>query len=200
MRFALRQITAKALIALCFLWVLNCCTSQSMRVKPTAQEPPTEVKPIPVAAPAATKEAAPVLSTPEPSLYVHIVRWPGESLSHIAQWYTGAGKNWKILVEANPGLNPNRILIGDEIFIPNDLLKTRKPMPRDFLPLSVRKKGTKSSPVEQSPKEPDETALFQPIETEQPQTQSDEMELFGPVENEQPQTESDETELFGPIE
>jgi len=62
--------------------------------------------------------------------YEHRVRWPGESLSLIARWYTGSSKNWKILAKANPAINPNRIKGGDSIAIPTDILKTRKPLPQ----------------------------------------------------------------------
>ena len=62
--------------------------------------------------------------------YKHTVRWPGESLSLIASWYTGSSKNWQKLAQANPRLNPNRIRGGDVIFIPSRLLKTRVPLPQ----------------------------------------------------------------------
>jgi len=62
--------------------------------------------------------------------YEHRVRWPGESLSLIARWYTGSSKNWKILAKANPAINPNRIKGGDSIAIPADMLKTREPLPQ----------------------------------------------------------------------
>ena len=62
--------------------------------------------------------------------YKHTVRWPGESLSLIASWYTGSSKNWRKLAEANPGLNPNRIKGGNAIMIPSYLLKTRVPLPQ----------------------------------------------------------------------
>jgi hypothetical protein len=62
--------------------------------------------------------------------YRHTVRWPGESLSLIASWYTGSSKNWRKLAKANPGLNPNRIKGGNVIVIPSFLLKTRVPLPQ----------------------------------------------------------------------
>ncbi len=62
--------------------------------------------------------------------YKHTVRWPGESLSLIASWYTGSSKNWQKLAKANPGLNPNRIKGGHVILIPSSLLKTRAPLPQ----------------------------------------------------------------------
>jgi hypothetical protein len=62
--------------------------------------------------------------------YKHTVRWPGESLSLIASWYTGSSKNWRKLAEVNPGLNPNRIRTGDVFLIPPALMKTSVPLPQ----------------------------------------------------------------------
>lgn len=61
--------------------------------------------------------------------YKHTVRWPGESLSLIAAWYTGASKNWRKLAKFNPRLNPNRIRSGQVILIPTALLKTHVALP-----------------------------------------------------------------------
>lgn len=65
-----------------------------------------------------------------PYHFEHRVRWSGETLSLIAKWYTGRIANWKALARANPGLNPNRIIAGNIIYIPPELLKTKKRLPR----------------------------------------------------------------------
>jgi hypothetical protein len=62
--------------------------------------------------------------------YRHTVRWPGESMSLIAKWYTGSAKNWRKLAKANPRINPNRIKKGNIIAIPPALLKTKEPLPQ----------------------------------------------------------------------
>ncbi len=62
--------------------------------------------------------------------FEHRVKWPGETLSLIAGWYTGSYANWKAIAQANPGLNPNRIAVGDIINIPPQMMKTKKPLPR----------------------------------------------------------------------
>jgi len=62
--------------------------------------------------------------------YRHTVRWPGESMSLIARWYTGSSKNWRKLAKANPRLNPNRIRKGNVILIPPAMMKTREPLPQ----------------------------------------------------------------------
>lgn len=62
--------------------------------------------------------------------FVHQVRWRGETLSLIAKWYTGHYGNWKALAQANPGLNPDRIVLGNRIHIPPEMLITQKTLPR----------------------------------------------------------------------
>ncbi len=61
--------------------------------------------------------------------YEHRVQWQGESLSLIAKWYTGHYRNWKALARANPGLSPSRIALGNLIYIPPEMMKTKKPLP-----------------------------------------------------------------------
>ena len=62
--------------------------------------------------------------------FEHRVKWTGETLSLIAKWYTGSYGNWKAIAEANPGLDPNRIAVGNTINIPPEMMKTKKPLPR----------------------------------------------------------------------
>jgi len=64
------------------------------------------------------------------SYFEHRVKWSGETLSLIAKWYTGRYGSWKAIAQANPGLNPNRIAVGDIIHIPPEMMKTKKPLPR----------------------------------------------------------------------
>ena len=113
---------------------------------------------------------------------MHRVRWPGETLSIIAQWYTGSWKNWKALSNANPTLDPNRIVIGVNIFIPENLLKSRKPMPLSILSSPVRKKDVQSFPTKKPSNESDVTEMFGPIEADLPSMESGKVELFEPIE------------------
>ena len=62
--------------------------------------------------------------------FEHRVKWRGETLSLIARWYTGRYGNWKVIAQANPGLNPNRISVGNIIYIPPEMMKTKNPLPR----------------------------------------------------------------------
>ena len=92
----------------------------------------------------------------ETGYYVHTVRWPGETLSAISKWYTGRLKNWKVLAKANPELNPQRIIVGRKIRIPEYLLKTRKPMPKEFVDGLLPKPKQESIPPRPSPAPPSE--------------------------------------------
>jgi len=113
--------------------------------------------------PSASKKSVP--SRVEPAPYVHDVRRSGETLIAISRWYTGSADNWKRLVQANNGLNPQRINVGDKILIPGELMKTQQPMPADFM---ASKTQEKRAPTTSSPNKPTET---------------NRIELFGPIEN-----------------
>lgn len=93
--------------------------------------------------------------------YLHAVRWQGETLAYISKWYTGQFKNWKVLAKANPALNPNRIYKGNQIVIPKGVLKTRKPLPKNFIAVLTPKTIKKSSV---SSKKQEELPLFGPKE------------------------------------
>lgn len=99
-------------------------------------------------------------------MLVHKVRFPGESVSIIAGWYTGEIDNWKVLAEVNPDINPNVINEGMKINIPESMLKTREPMTREyvdsFYPKSrAKSKGSGSRGQHSTPAE-EETPLFGP--------------------------------------
>jgi LysM repeat protein len=114
---------------------------------------PAEIQPAEEVKPAKKAEAKP---------YVHTVRYSGETLSLIAQWYTGSWQNWKALADANPGLNPNRINIGDKIAVPKKLLKKEEPLPLDFLPKASPKEGKAPETVKEEKPEGEELELFGP--------------------------------------
>jgi len=110
-------------------------------------------------APEPTPEPAPVVT-----LFVHQVRWPRETLYAIANWYTGSGKNWRRLADANPNIIPQRIRIGDTIRIPESLLMTHQPMPPDFLRPKQSPKTTPRSPHAKPPGKVEEISLYGPVE------------------------------------
>jgi Tfp pilus assembly protein FimV len=122
-----------------------------------ARTPPTEP----------SKEAVP---TQKESYYTHTVKWSGETLFIIAAWYTGDRENWKVLAEVmtqnNPNANIHRIHGGDKILIPESVLKTRDPMPKEFVDYFFHKPKTEKAPSKPAPS----------------QTEEEEPKLFGPKE------------------
>lgn len=194
---------AKGILLLTLLWILTACTYQQPPLQPAPEEPPppVEIKPeTPVAAPDTPALDIPVPASLEPRFYLHKVQWPEETLSHIAKWYTGAINNWKTIAEANPGLDPKYIGVGDTISIPEDLLTSRKPMPRSFVRASVQEKSVSLSSPRKASTPLESPKLFGPIESEPPSTEPDSPELFGPLETEASTVKPDEIKLFGPIE
>jgi hypothetical protein len=99
-------------------------------------------------------------------MFVHKVRYPGESVSIIAGWYTGEIDNWKILAEVNPDLNPNVIHEGMKINIPESIMKTRDPITKEYVDnfypkMKSKPKGAGSRGQSPSSAE-EETPLFGP--------------------------------------
>lgn len=98
-----------------------------------------------------------------PAYYEHSVKWTGESLSIIAKWYTGSFENWTLLAKINPGIDPNRIQMGEKVRIPENLMKTRKPMPESFVAtLSPEKKQAPPAKPEPKPSKPKKTRIPPP--------------------------------------
>ncbi|CAB1056110.1 hypothetical protein D1BOALGB6SA_844 [Olavius sp. associated proteobacterium Delta 1] len=64
--------------------------------------------------------------------FLHTSQWSWETLAYVAEWYTGNSKNSEKLAEINPYVNPAKIAVGSEVFIPVSLLKTREPLPKNF--------------------------------------------------------------------
>jgi len=100
-----------------------------------APMPPKEAQTVPEKPAPAVKEPPPLVkeTKPRPVFYLHTVKHSGETLSAIALWYTGSHGNWKEIAQANPDMKPNRIFPGNEILIPEGLLRTRDPLPKDFV-------------------------------------------------------------------
>ena len=201
--FVEQRKTARILLVLSFIWILNCCAYQHPPLQPAPEVPPSpvEIKPeTPVAVPDTPAIEVPSPAEPEPRFYLHEVRWPEETLSHIAKWYTGTVKNWKAIAKANPELDIKKIDIGDTISIPEDLLTSRKPMPHSFVRSVARKKSTPLSSSNKTSTPFESPKLFEPIESEPSIIETDEAKLFGPVETQQSSTKPDAAKLFGPIE
>jgi hypothetical protein len=135
----------------------------------TGKEPPSAGPAQPgVAQPGvAAPPAKPGRPGPETAYFVHTVKWRGESVSIVAGWYTGDIQNWKILAEHNPDINPNRIFEGNKIRIPEYLMKTKAPMPKEYVDGFYTKPPRKESGKPASPSTP-------------PADNGDEPKLFGP--------------------
>ncbi|MFZ1983289.1 MAG: LysM domain-containing protein [Desulfatitalea sp.] len=99
----------------------------------------------------------------EPQYFSHTVRSTGETLIAIARWYTGSGDNWVRIARANPEIKPQRIHIGDAIRIPEEIVTTRRPMPK--IDPSTAGAVPKRPP---SPAPSTDLELFGPIETPVP--------------------------------
>ena len=102
---------------------------------------------------------------------MHQVKWEGETLSIHAKWYTGSLNNWKAIAKVNPALDPNRIVIGNDIRIPESLLITRNPMPKSFLAGFGLEKKVKL-PVPEAINRPEPAGIPAPVKTV-PQTEPD---------------------------
>ncbi len=139
----LRTVAVGMALAGAFLTLLNCSPVQVQQHRKPAQE----TAPVAVMRPAPPPSSPPVerQAVDQPAPFGHTVVRSGETLVAISLWYTGAAENWKRLVEANGNLEPRRIKIGDRILIPAELLKTRQPMPADFMTAAVPPK--KPAPV-----------------------------------------------------
>jgi hypothetical protein len=195
------KTTAKVLLVLVSLWILQGCAQVITQSRPVDAGRPSEVEtllPLPREEEARVK---PPPMAPEPTPYVHVIRWKGETLSLIAQWYTASWKNWEVLAMANPGIDPDRIMVGNRIRVPESLLKKRKPMPFEFIPPSpsrTRQKSTAGEPRTDA----DEVVLFGPTEaTTRHEPAPEGIKLFEPAEIAgKPAEIPEQTGLFGPME
>ena len=132
------SVTPKWLVCLAILLIFSGCAQMKTFFKSDSNS--AEVKP------------AGKSTSKNTSYYEHKVRWERETLSLIAKWYTGSQKNWKVLAKDNPWLEPNDLSIGHKIFIPRNLLKTKKPMPRDFVFASKSKNEVQKTKAKQAEK------------------------------------------------
>lgn len=124
----------------------------------------------------------------EMQYFSHQIRWPGENLIRISRWYTGSGENWTRIAKANPSIDARRLIIGDMVAIPDDLLITRQPMPSNYRTPGEKNKETQRTSIEkqqeikkptiESPPKPIEIELYGPIDTGLP---SDQQEGVGPI-------------------
>ena len=101
-----------------------------------------------------------------PVQFLHKIRYQGESLSLIAKWYTGKTGKWKAIAAANPEVIPERMKIDQIIYIPDNLLKNRTPMPKNFVD-DNRPRRKKTPKVQRLvlPNPEVEIKFYDPVET-----------------------------------
>ena len=113
---------------------------------------------------------------PKKTSFVHTVQWSGETLPIIAKWYTGDSSNWQHLADANPNINPERLSAGSTIFIAEDLLKNRKPMPKEFI-AEYYHRPKKQPPPSKTVRTPPKKAPAKPAPLPK---KENEFEIYGP--------------------
>ncbi|MBU1168606.1 MAG: hypothetical protein KKD44_03485 [Proteobacteria bacterium] len=131
--------------------------------------------------------------------YSHRVRWPDESLSLISKWYTGNEKNQNALAMEEPIIHPGHVLIGDVILIPNELMITPKPMPRNFIHATQQRKKIKQV-ISRKKSKPYSPKLFGPIESAATHPTANDVELFPPIDMETTSQKFNDVDLFPLIE
>ena len=114
---------ARWLLLVALFWVCSGCTG--VKKSPQATDKSMEAKSV--------TTVGETVDSDENLPFFHQVRWEGETLSLIANWYTGDWRNWKALSEVNPWLEPKNMFAGLKVKIPRQLLKTTKRMPREFV-------------------------------------------------------------------
>lgn len=150
---------------------------------------------------------------PAPMYFQHTVKYSGETLAAISEWYTGQVSNWKSIANANPALKPERIKIGSIVNIPAELVKKTKPFPKPSLKAKpkVEPQDTQESPaapseepkvdtstpsnseVAEAPKV-EEQAQAPDVMTEASAPQAAEVDADAPPANEAPVTDEAERE------
>jgi hypothetical protein len=109
----------------------------------------------------------PVEAPPAPNYFVHSVKFRGQTLGQITQWYTGSYDNWRKLARVNDLAVPNEQLkVGREVRIPAELVVRQDPLPEPKRKRVARPpgapKGTREATSE--PAEPqEETPALPPV-------------------------------------
>jgi hypothetical protein len=108
------------------LW--GCASKQTEEVKKDQDAPKAVSTDRMEGTPDSTRQPS---SPPAPAAtgyYIHTVKWAGESVSIIAGWYLGDIHKWEVIRDCNPDMDPNVVVIGQKIRIPESLMTTRTPM------------------------------------------------------------------------
>jgi len=100
---------------------------------------------------------APAEPPPMPTFFVYAVKFRGQTLGQIAEWYTGSYDNWRKIARVNDDLSLpyTPLKVGREVKIPTEIVVRRDPMPPPK-PKRVSPKRAKPSAEEPAPVEPHE--------------------------------------------
>ena len=140
-----RSIVLAVVAGLLFVVLCGCAAKKEGEVKPDQDTP---------GAASTEKQSTATTGTPGQTTasqtqaitgyYIHTVKWSGESVSIVAGWYLGDIHKWEILRDCNPDMDPNVVVIGQKIRIPENLMTTRTPMPKEhvdkFYPKAEKRK------------------------------------------------------------
>jgi hypothetical protein len=138
MRFSLTLIVVVAT-----LFLSGCPQQQTQRVQPSSED-----------------------YRPAPSYLEHTIVYSGETLAEIALHYTGRATNWMAIMDANPGIRPERLRIGQVILIPRQLVVNERPFVKTVSKKSSAKQPAAESPAHQdaAPQSEDKPAETTPAE------------------------------------
>lgn len=98
-----------------------------------------------------TVEPTPKVTAPQKEDVVHNIKYKGETLALVSQWYTGSIHNWKKIMEYNGLASETSLQLGGTIKIPGELVVNREPMPLSEIKLP--KTSPKGPSVKESPQE-----------------------------------------------
>ena len=109
-----------------------------------------------------------------PTFFVYVVKFRGETLGRIAEWYTGRYDNWRKIARVNSDMPvPNaRLKIGREVKIPTEIVVRQDPLPepkpKRTTPKTAREEAKPSAEVEapaapQEAPEPAEAPALPPV-------------------------------------
>lgn len=101
-------------------------------------------------------------------VFLHEVKWEDESYEIIAKWYSGKKENTELIINANPTLNPEHLKVGDRVFIPKKIIRTRNNFSRKYVKSFNKKPVTK---IKQK---------YVPQKNRKPEKDAENFELFGP--------------------
>lgn len=133
-----------------FLAFLLCTGSGCKKIAHQPDQPSLETATVPASAPVDEPEVN------DDAFLLHIITYPGETLTLIARWYTGDAANWRRIADLNSITSPTALRIGQTIAIPREMLKRNAPMPRSAVEelMQPAQPSAPPAPSEHIPPEP----------------------------------------------